>query len=519
MRAKSLQTQVGGMYRRRETGQLSIEAFILPFGGKLSSDNRWVKLAQRVPWGLVEQCYAEQMDARQGARALSARVAFGALIIKERLNVSDEEAVEQIRENPYLQYFLGYEGYRDAQPFDPSMYVHFRKRFSMAQLSRINEAIVKGAIEATQQEASSDAQVDTSSDAAPPTDKPTHQGKLVMDATCAPVDIRYPTDISLLNEAREKTEKVIDVLFEPRKGCDIKPRTYRNNARRDYLRYTKKRKHTKQATRRAIGQQLRYVQRNLATIETLLEKEGISLTLLSKKRYRDLVVIHELYRQQTQMHASKTHRIDNRIVSISQPHVRPIVRGKTRTPVEFGPKLSASLVDGYSFVDRLEWDAYHEARDLQIHIEAYQRRFGFLPESVHCDALYRTRKNRMLCKSLGIRISGKPLGRPAKVTHENSDHLQHLKTQQRQDEVARIAIEGAFGRGKRRFGLGHIMAKLAHTCESAIAIIFIVMNLEKALACLFAALSSPLRCALRAQATRTSLLLRCARLMRALCTA
>jgi transposase, IS5 family len=132
------------MYRTSPPGQLSFENFYLPFGGKLSSDNRWVKLAKLILWETLEAKYAEQFSATMGAPAKSFRVALGTLIIKEKLGTSDEETVEQIRENPYLQYFLGKSEYRDEVPFDPSMLVHFRKRLSLEMVGQVNEAIVQG---------------------------------------------------------------------------------------------------------------------------------------------------------------------------------------------------------------------------------------------------------------------------------------------------------------------------------------------------------------------------------------
>lgn len=85
------------MYRRPNPDQLSIENFYLPFGGKLSAENRWVKLAELIPWEEFEAAYADQFDCRQGAPAKRFRVALGALIIKERLKVSDEETIEQVK--------------------------------------------------------------------------------------------------------------------------------------------------------------------------------------------------------------------------------------------------------------------------------------------------------------------------------------------------------------------------------------------------------------------------------------
>lgn len=107
-----------------------------------------------------------------------------------------------------------------------------------------------------------------------------------------------------------------------------------------------------------------------------------------------------------------------------------------------------SVVDGFSYVDKISWDNYNESVGLIAHIKDYQRRFGYLPESVHVDQIYRTKKNRQYCKELGIRMSGPPLGRPKKQTAENAEELKQKKKQTYQDEVDRIAIEGKFGQGK-----------------------------------------------------------------------
>ena len=471
------------MYRKTPENQLAFDDFYLPFGGKLSRDNRWVQLARIIPWDLAESFYAEQFSKNpQGPSAKSARLALGALIIKERLGVTDEEAVEQIRENPYLQYFLGFHEFRDQAPFDPSMYVHFRKRFSLEQLGQINEAIVTA--EHTPEQAQESSGPDDDNDNSTPSDG--NRGKLLIDATCAPADIRYPTDIALINEAREKSEQIIDRLFEPLQGSCSKPRTYRQKARRLFVAYTKTRKCSAHQRRKALGQQLRFLGRNLNTIGQLAEQTP--LTQLNRCQYRNLLVIQELYRQQQWMFENRCHRISGRIVSISQPHVRPIVRGKASAPVEFGAKLSASVVDGAVFLDRLDWDPYHESGDLIAQVNAYKQRFGCYPASVHCDTIYRTRDNRRFCQKHGIRMSGPPLGRPPKQTAENVQALRDKKQQRRQDEIDRIPIEGKFGQGKRRFSLDRIMAKLPETSESVMATIFIVMNLERWLQKLFFAL-------------------------------
>ena len=256
----------------------------------------------------------------------------------------------------------------------------------------------------------------------------------------------------------------------------MKPRTYRQNARRAYLRVAKARKPGSKKIRQGIGKQLRYLRRNLGSIAAMAQ-EGLLMTLPAK-RYRQLLVIQELYRQQLWMYSHHCQRIANRLVSLSQPHVRPIVRGKAGTPVEFGAKISVSLVDGVSFVDRISWEAYNESLDLVPQLDAFRRRFGHDPASVHVDQIYRTRENRRYCKSRGIRLSGPPLGRPRTITEATAEQVQHDKQQIYDDAIARIAIEGKFGQGKRRFGVGRLMAKLALTSETMIQISFLVMNLE-----------------------------------------
>ena len=417
----------GAIMYRRTAGQLEFEKFCLPFGGQLSRENRWARLSSLLPWDELETEYAEQFSRKMGAPAKSVRMALGALIIKEKLGVSDEETVEQIRENPYLQCFIGLREFTEQAPFDASMMVHFRKRFSVEVLKELNERVVRN--EETEERSKDDCEGGGSAPAKGGTSEKEaveeepegpNRGKLLLDATCAPADIRYPTDLGLLNEAREKTEQIIDCLYEPLRGQVKKPRTYRRVARKDYLKAAKTRKLSIRKRRKAIRQQLGYVGRNLRSMDKLLNM-GVSLERLSRYEYRSLLVLSELYRQQRLMYKGDLTRIADRIVSISQPHVRPIVRGKVGKPTEFGAKLSASLVDGFAFLDRLSWDHFNESQDLITQVESYRCRYGYYPGSVHVDQIYRTRENRRWCRERGIRLSGPPLGRTPKRVSRGSE--------------------------------------------------------------------------------------------------
>ena len=312
-----------------------------------------------------------------------------------------------------------------------------------------------------------------------------NRGKLILDASCAPADITYPNDLGILNQARKQTEKIIDSLHENRKNkLDKKPSTYKKKARKDYLKVAKKRRPSRKERSNAIAKQLQYIKRNLSHIDKLINS-GAELSSLTPSRYKSLLVVTEVYRQQLWMYENEAKRIDDRIVSITQPHIRPIVRGKAGKPVEFGAKLSVSCFENYVFLDHLSWDNFNESGDLKDQIEAYKNFTGYYPSSVHVDKIYRTKENRAWCKERGIRISGPPLGRPPKNVSKET------KKQAVEDERVRNAIEGKFGQAKRRYRLDRIMAKLSETAETSIAITFLVINLSTLLRqvyCLFMSL-------------------------------
>lgn len=472
------------MYRKKDKQQ-NIHDFILPFDGALAADNRWVTQATRIPWDEIEGDYSDLFPSGTGNVAKPARVAFGALIIKETLGLTDEETVEQIRENPYLQYFLGYKGYTYEKPFDPSLMVRFRQRFNLGQLHTINETICGQDKKDDDEPPATGGNTNQGRSGEPPKNK----GKLVMDATCVPADIRYPTDLSLLNEAREKTEEYIDTLYEPLKGQIDKPRTYRKLARQEYLETAKKRKPGKKQIRKALRKQMGYVRRNLKHIEQLEQYYQDSPLTISQQL--KLETIKELLLQQKHMYDHKINRVEDRIVSISQPHVRPIVRGKAKANVEFGAKLAISVVDGFAYLEKLSWDNFNEGMTLIEAVERYVHCHGFYPESVHVDKIYRTRNNIRYCLNHGIRISGPKLGRPPK------EEDPRVKKQARQDALDRNCSEGKFGEGKRRYGLNLIKAKLKETSETVIMMNLIVMNLARLSRRFFAPLSKNVFCIFR----------------------
>lgn len=481
------------MIRYQSQQQLSFEEFRTPFEINLTRENRWVKLAESLPWDRLAAVYNRTLSATQGRPAVDARVVIGSLIIKHKEGLSDEDTIIAIQENVYQQYFLGLHQYQYTPVFDPSLFVTIRKRvgveaFDAMELELItimNENDSKSSAppapslfppetgEGTKEppshaSSSTVGGVEGSSPTSSPSEP--NEGIVIVDLTVAPADIAYPTDMELLNSAREKTEELIDTIYHAVSTVSDreKPRTYRKKARKDYLAFAKKRKRSIKTIRKAIRKQLNYVGRNIKSIHSLLD---ITPDCLSFAQRKTLWVVQELYRQQKELYDTKTHRIADRIVSIAQPHVRPIVRGKAKATTEFGAQVSGSVVNGIARVHRIAWDAYNEASDLQEQVEQYKRTYGHYPAVVLADKKYGTRENRVFLKERGIHYGGTPLGRPKKEDEANPLLSKQITNQ-------RNHIEGKFGTGKRAYGLDCIKARRCDTSASWIATIFFVMNLQ-----------------------------------------
>lgn len=493
------------MLRYKSTKQIEIFEFEHPFQTELDTENRWVKLSKLLPWDELVGIYGRSLSKTKGKQSIDGRVAVGSLIIKHKLGISDREVIEQIKENIYLQYFVGCKRFQKKAAFDASLFVELRERMGVEKFDAMNreiinksdEVIKSSKVKRANNKAEAKKDKDEGSggeeeraedeDHAKQTDKAeeegnkteleaqateVHKGKLKIDATVSDQMIVYPTDIGLLNKAREESERIIDELCEEA-GEKRKPRTYRRQARKAYLSISKKKNKTKNEIRKAVGKQLRYLRRDIKHIHMLLDKfEGKSFPL-SKRDQKIFWVIQLLYSQQEEMYRQKKHSVENRIANIYQPYVRPIPRGKEKASVEFGAKLGVSEVDGYVRINNLSWEAYNESGDLRKQIKDYKEHYGYYPEVVLADKIYLSRENRQYLQNLGIRLSGKPLGRPK----ENESYYQ--KSKRRKENAQRNHIEGKFGQGKNAYGLSRIRARRQDTSESWIAAIFFVMNLVR----------------------------------------
>ena len=382
------------MYRKENSAQLTLDGFYAPFAENLSSENRWVKLSEKMPWDIIEKVYLENISTKMGRPSTPSRIAFGACFIHGAEHITDERTVLAIAENPYMQYFLGLKEFNSEPLFDPSMMVHFRKRFPVNFVSDVNEYICTGKWPEGSRNVDRDNAENVDNDANDNIDnnngndpetkqevaeneKEKNQCELIMDATVAPANIKYPTDIDLLNSSREKLEEAISILWEyvPHKGHMLPYN--KKSARKSYLNLSKSKKWTKKKVEKAISEQLRYIELASNRLDELKIQIEYHENLLPSWLKKRLEVIPDVFAQQKEMFESGKNSCKNRIVSLEQPHVRPIVRGKRPNPTE----IHLSVVNGYVFLEQTSWENFNESTDLIACAEDYKRKFGFYPRS------------------------------------------------------------------------------------------------------------------------------------------
>lgn len=276
--------------------------------------------------------------------------------------------------------------------FQATALVYFRKRITVDFINKANEQLLENAPATAEHE----------DDKEVVSDDGENLGTLILDATCSPSNIKYPMDFTLLNDALVKLEEMIDYFHEQYHPWD-KPRTYRRTMRKEYLAVAKMRRRPAKKIRALIRKLLGCLNRNLRYIE-----DYMAAGYAPASKFIDYyLTILELYEQQKYMFDNKVHSIEHRIVSIHQPYIRPIVRGKAIAPVEFGAKYDVSIDEkGHARLEKIQFEPYNEGQILQDVIERYKDRTGHYPVRVLVDQIYRNRTNRDYCKEHGIRISG-----------------------------------------------------------------------------------------------------------------
>lgn len=438
------------MYRKKDRNTQLLFKELMPFGGKLDENNRWLRLRELVPWKDLEKEYQKYFSDR-GRPGLDGQLVLGVICLKHMLKLSDKEVVQQVLENPYMQAFCGLENFATKKLFDESSLSKLRKRLGKGYFRKLERQVLRVL-----------------------KDRKLIKARGVMvDATIFPSNVRYPTDVGLLNQVREWLVDNINMIG---KKVGIKKRTYRRKAKGEYLGFSKKRKKTRKAVKRAKKAMLQYVRRNVEQLKELLEemkKRGLKLKQGFVERFK---IARKIYEQQREMYREKTHRVKDRIVSFHQWWVRPMVRGKAGKEVEFGPKGELSLVDGYMFLDELSFDNFNESMKMKQSLDLYEERFSKNPQELIGDVIYGSRDNRDYLKSKEIKVALKPLGRKAQ-TQEAQKQRQWVKKKQK----LRNRIEGMIGHGKEHFGLDRIRYTTEDGAEIWVRMGLMMMNLNTAL--------------------------------------
>ncbi len=299
-----------------------------------------------------------------------------------------------------------------------------------------------------------------------------HGGTLKVDATCCDAEVRYPTDTNLLEDG----SRLIDHLLD--KFCARhhirKPQTHRVEARQAFISYTKKKRKSKKLIDKTKLTLLRCLQADIQILLDFLGRHSSNLLeCFSRHDHKCLQAAFKMFEQQKMMFEEGVRTCADRIISIYQPHLRPIVRGKAKAKIEFGAKTGVSIVNGYTYVDHLSWDAYNESSDLSLQTELYWMRFGILPKEVQADKIYLGKDNRKYIREKHMDCFNHPLGRPPK--EENDVHLED----KRRAIGERNEVEATFGTSKRVYRANNIRAKLDETADTWIGACFFAKNVMK----------------------------------------
>ena len=275
------------------------------------------------------------------------------------------------------------------------------------------------------------------------------------DASCYESLMRFPTDVKLLWECVERAYTMMCGISS-RLG-EHRMRTKYNDISKTNLIYRKQRKHSHKQTRRMIMRLLGLLGKILGEIHRQLRVHP-NEKLLSDRQLDILDTITKVYRQQKNHFKSGDSResIPNRIVSVSKPYVRPIVRGKETKSVEFGAKCNNILIDGISFIEKLSFNAFNEGTRLKHCVSLAQKLTGEAVRKIGGDQGYSGNDNRTFCKENKIETSFTQKGRLGKNEVKNATKR----------ELARIratAMEGSFGIQKEHYGLRKIAARIKST--------------------------------------------------------
>lgn len=297
------------------------------------------------------------MNKHKGAGNKPARMIIGACIIKHKFNLSDQETIDMIQENPYMQYLCGLSEFTDKPIFDASLFVTIRKRISIEEINDMVTSLLNRELKKKEDKKqsndqgksngniSSSANQDDNGAEFTDTQGRKHKGILKMDATCVDAEVRFPVDVDIIHDGCKVVDRYINSLCKIL--CIKHVHSSYKTARSFYLELVKRKKKGGKFVKETIAHLLHYLSVDLRKITEIFVEYTGSKDMLKPSEQRILNAVFDMFHQQTYMHENNIHTCANRIISIFQPHLRPIKRGKDRAQTEFGAKIGAVIYEGY----------------------------------------------------------------------------------------------------------------------------------------------------------------------------
>ncbi len=424
--------------------------FVVP---ELDENHELVKITKAIDWVSLSDNLAKFYCPDNGRPAKPARAKVGLLILKHLYRFSDEELVDLLKRDIYAQYLCDI-SLKEAKDFiNSSTLSKFRKQIGLEGVKLIEQEVLNSLKRA----------------------KLLKGRKLVCDTTVVPANIAYPTDISLLEKIRSKA---VGYLDKAREFGAKTYRTYKRTAKKVYIQYQKIRHHTIKSRRRVQKKILQFSRRNVSQLkEAVKEISKATGSLLGSAQEKFLKEAESFLNNASsimtqQKDIYKGLKVKERIVSIHQPHIRPMVRGKYPVEVEFGPKVLLNLKNNFLFLEDLQFNNVSDTQLLDTAIKGYKERFNSLPTQLTTDRGFWSPENYTLAEDYGI----------AKIAIENKGKSSYLKDKPFRERLRclRCSIEAKISLAKRKFGLGRIRYTIQNGEEIWVRLSLISMNLKTA---------------------------------------
>ena len=429
--------------------------FVVP---KLDENHELIKISKTIDWANLSDKLAQFYCPDNGRPTKPSRAKVGLLILKHLYRFSDDDVIDLIRRDLYAQYLCDVSFSEAIKFIHPASLVKFRKKIGLKGIKLIEEEVLNSLKRA----------------------KLLKGRKLASEATVVPSNIAYPTDVSLLEKARQKAAQYLGKV----KGLGAKTyRTYKRAAKKIFVQYQKIRCHTIKSRKKAQKQIRQFSQRNIRQLEEAVNNvklsikntglEAINSADKAKKQFIEkaqefLDTASKILTQQKDIYQALP--VKERIVSVHQPHIRPMVRGKYPVNVEFGPKILLNLKNNFLFLEHLSFNNTSDSQLLDTSLKGYKGRFGFFPTQLAADRGFWPKENRQLAENYNIK----------KIAIENKGKSSYLKGKPFRERLRRLrcSIEAKISLAKRKYGLSRACYNIQNGEEIWVRLGLIAMNLK-----------------------------------------